>query len=98
MTPWPARRRPAVTLYGRRGCHLCTVAEADVRRVAGRHADVTVVDVDTDPALVARYTVRVPVVLVDGVEVAELQVDPRTVRAAVRAARRRAVPARLPAD
>lgn len=77
--------RPRVVVYSRAGCHLCADAEAIVRRYAGRRADVTVVDVDTDPALAARYTVRVPVVEVDGREVAELQVDPAAVRAALRA-------------
>lgn len=71
-------------MYGRAGCHLCADAEAIVRRLAGRRADVRVVDVDTDPALADRYTVRVPVVVVDGREVAELQVDPAAVRAALR--------------
>jgi len=72
-------------VYGRAGCHLCADAEAVVRRLAGRRADVRVVDVDRDPALADRYTVRVPVVVVDGREVAELQVDPAAVRAALRA-------------
>ena len=78
-------RQPRVVLYSRAGCHLCEEAEAHVRRIA---PDLPVVDIDTDPALTARYTVRVPVVEVDGREVAELQVDPAAVRAAVRAARR----------
>jgi hypothetical protein len=39
---------------------------------------------------VAAYGVRVPVITVDGEEVAELQVAPGTVRRAVRRARRRA--------
>lgn len=59
-------------------------------RVAGRGADITVVDIDADPELVDRYTVRVPVVAVDGVEIAEYHVDPRVLRAQLRAARRRA--------
>ena len=58
-------------------------------RIAGRSADITLVDIDTDPALIDRYTVRVPVVAVDGVEVAEYHVDPRMLRAQLRAARRR---------
>jgi hypothetical protein len=42
-----------------------------------------VVDVDSDPALADRYGLRVPVVEVNGVEVAEFQVDPAVVRAAM---------------
>ncbi len=57
-------------------------------RVAGRTADVELVDIDDDPTITERYTVRVPVVAVDGVEVAEFQVDARALRAKLRAARR----------
>lgn len=84
------RRRPVVTVYTRERCGLCRTAEEVVARVAGRIADIAVVDIDTDPELVDRYTVRVPVVVVDGVEVAEYRVDPRRLRAQLRAARRRA--------
>lgn len=48
----------------------------------------TTVDVDTSAALVERYGVRVPVVVVDGAEVAELEVAPGAIARAVRAARR----------
>lgn len=81
------RHRPRVVVYTRQGCGLCAAAEARVR-VEARRADVELVDVDRDPVLQRRYHVRVPVVTVDGVEVAELQVAPGQVRRAVRAARR----------
>ncbi|MPZ88524.1 MAG: glutaredoxin family protein [Nitriliruptorales bacterium] len=83
-----ARHRPRVTVYTRKGCHLCGEAEALVRRWARRNAEVDVVDIDTDPALIDRYTVRVPVVAVDDREIAEFQVDTATLRAAIREARR----------
>jgi len=54
-----------------------------------RRAEVVHVDVDDDPDLVTRYGVRVPVVLVDGEEVAELELARGVVRSAVRSARRR---------
>lgn len=54
-----------------------------------RRAEVVHVDVDDDPDLVTRYGVRVPVVLVDGDEVAELELARGVVRSAVRSARRR---------
>jgi glutaredoxin len=81
--------RPRVTLYTRRGCHLCEEAEAVVRRLTRWRADVEVVDIDADPALTDRYTVRVPVVAVNGDEVAEYEVDPAALRAALRSARHR---------
>ena len=81
------RHRPHVVVYTRQGCGLCEAAERQVA-AESRGADVELVDVDTDPELQRRYHVRVPVVAVDGVEVAEVQVAPGTVRAAVRDARR----------
>jgi glutaredoxin len=82
---WPRRRarRREVIVYTRQGCHLCAQAEAVERRVARGH-DVRLVDIDADVALTERYTVRVPVVTVDGTEVAEFQVDPAALRAALR--------------
>ncbi len=81
-------RPPHVVVYTRQGCGLCAQAERLVAREA-RRASVEHVDVDTDDRLVERFGVRVPVVTVDDVEVAELQVAPGTVRRAVRAARAR---------
>lgn len=81
-------RRPDVTVYTRRGCHLCEQAEAAAARITrGGRARLRIVDVDTDPALATRYGVRVPVVTIDGQEAAELEVDPAALRAALRAAR-----------
>ncbi len=54
-----------------------------VRGVAAGRADVVVLDIDADPALTDRYTVRVPVVVVDGREVAELEVSPWQIEAAL---------------
>jgi glutaredoxin len=81
------RRAVEVVVYTRRGCGLCRAAERLVADEA-RGCEVTHVDVDTDEELVDRYGVRVPVVVVDGVEVAELQVAPGEVRRAVRRAAR----------
>ncbi len=82
------RRRPTVTVYTRTNCGLCRRAEAVVVRVARGRADVELVDVDSDPELVARYTVRVPVVAIDGRELFEYEVDPRALRAALHGADR----------
>lgn len=80
--------RPVVHLYTRARCGLCRRA-AELVAGESRGAEVVTIDVDTDPDLVLRYGVRVPVVTVDGVEVAELEVSRGQVRAGVRAARRR---------
>ena len=81
------RARPEVVIYTRQGCGLCRQAEELVAHEAPR-ARVRHVDIDADEALVTAYGVRVPVVTVDGEEVAELQVAPGTVRRALQRARR----------
>jgi glutaredoxin len=84
------RRRPTVTVYTREGCGLCRKAEETVAVVAGRRADVVLVDIDAVPAITDRYTIRVPVVAVDGVEHFEHEVDPLELRRVLRAAARSA--------
>ncbi len=57
----------AIVLYTRQGCHLCDDAKAMLESAARRHPLVLqAVDVDTDPDLVARSGLEVPVVMIDG--------------------------------
>lgn len=81
------RARVQLKLYTRTGCGLCQQAERFVATEAGG-ADVHVLDVDTDEDLQARYGVRVPVLVIDGIEVAAYELSPGDVRRAVRTARR----------
>ncbi|MDP8927115.1 MAG: glutaredoxin family protein [Actinomycetota bacterium] len=82
------RRHPVlVEVYTRVGCGLCEHAERLVAEEA-RSAEIRYVDVDADPELQRRYHVRVPVVAVNGHEVAEAHLAPGCVRRAVRRARR----------
>ena len=54
----------ALTLYGRAYCHLCDDMIAALRTRQQRTPfALTVVDVDDDPALEARYGERVPVLV-----------------------------------
>lgn len=76
--------RPTVTVYTRAGCHLCEDAIAIVREVAAGRADVALVDIDADRDLYDRYTVRVPVIAIDGVEIAEYHVAREQLETALR--------------
>lgn len=72
-----------VTLYTRAGCHLCEIALGVIERVAAGRAEVELVDIGSDPRLLERYTVRVPVVAVDGREIAEYEIDAAQLDAAL---------------
>lgn len=60
-------------LYERAGCHLCAETHRALRRV-GLDLPLAIerIDVDTDDALMRRYTLRVPVVAVGPDELDEL--------------------------
>ena len=79
-----------VTLYTRRGCHLCEHAKEAI--LASKVAGFTIeeVDIDADPDLRERYTNDVPVVAVAGVDLFWHHVDPVAFAAEVSRAARRA--------
>ena len=81
------RRRSArpvevkVTLFTKVDCGLCLEAEAALRRLRRRIPfDLELVDIDSDEALFRRYWDRVPVMAVDGTEVAAAPLDERRLR------------------
>lgn len=81
--------RPTVLMYSRRTCGLCDEARAVIQRVGQREGfEFEEVFIDGDEDLERRYGLRVPVVLVDGAEVFEYEVDPRRLRLEVARARR----------
>lgn len=72
------------TLYSRSYCHLCEdmlQALLDLQQ-PGERFDVQVVDVDADPALVARFDELVPVLYGDpeGAELCHYFLDPAAAR------------------
>ncbi len=88
-----ARLRPReLVLYTRARCGVCRIAEARVQRevrltVPWRRPSVRLVDVDADPegeGLADLYGVRVPVVVLDDVELSELELASGIVRRALR--------------
>lgn len=63
-----------VTLFTRPGCHLCEEAE---RTLVALDLPFTLetVDIERDDELFKRYLERIPVVVVDGEELCDLEVD-----------------------
>jgi glutaredoxin len=78
---------PVVALYRRPGCPLCDEAEALLARLAP-HLQFTVeaVDIETDDDLLRRYMLEIPVVAVNGVEVARAPLRGDALEAGLRAA------------
>jgi len=68
-------------LYSRPGCHLCDDARAVIERVGAPFAEI---DITTDDALHAAYLERIPVVVLDGVELFEYFVDEDVLRRRLR--------------
>ncbi len=80
------RPRPsAVVLVTRSGCTMCAEAEPVVARAAAdAGVPLEVRDVDADPDDRARWSDKVPVVLLDGAEHAYWRIDERVLRRALR--------------
>lgn len=56
-----------LTVYSRPHCHCCVNALDLLTRYQARHGfTMEVIDIDTDPALVEKYTFSIPVVAVNG--------------------------------
>ena len=74
--------RTALTLYSRIYCHLCDDMLAALEALRGEFSfDVTVLDVDADPLLEARYDELVPVLTApDGTELCHYLLDTAKVR------------------
>lgn len=72
-----------IRLYTRVGCHLCEEALRIIHATVGPADVVELIDIDANPAITDDYTIRVPVVEVDGVEIAQYQVDPDTLQRAL---------------
>lgn len=72
-----------LTLITRNGCHLCVDAEAALARVLGRlgaeHPEIGYsiesIDVDQDSELLAKYSDEVPVLLLNGEQIAFWRID-----------------------
>jgi Glutaredoxin-like domain (DUF836) len=71
------------TVYSRPDCSLCDEFLLDLAAALGpaAAAEVTVVDVDSDPDLAGKYGQRIPVLVADGEFVCAYRVDIARVRA-----------------
>lgn len=73
-----------MTLLTRRACHLCGPVRATIAQVCAETGDRwREVDIDSDPDLRGEYGDQIPVVLVDGVQVAQYRLDAADLLAAL---------------
>ncbi len=60
-----------ITVYSKPGCHLCDRAKEVLSRCRHRVAfEIEIVDISQNPELLARYGQDIPVILLDGQEIA----------------------------
>ena len=74
-----------LTIYSKPGCHLCDEMKSTVLRVLStRTAEPTItveeIDISVDPALIDRYGLEIPVLLVDGKKAAKYRVSEEELR------------------
>lgn len=77
-----------LTILSRKDCHLCEV----IHRIAGHlqeelEFELTKVDIDQDRSLAEQYGSRIPVVLIDEVEVCSGKITEGELRRAIKKAR-----------
>lgn len=76
-----------VVVYTRAGCHLCDEAMAILRGLRSEVSfELSEVDIEQDDALLKLYQWRIPVVTVDGVEVAAAPIAAADLRRALASA------------
>jgi len=66
---------PALTVYSRRGCHLCEQLIEELLPLVREQLDIEVIDVDSRDDWREKYDSRVPVIEFDGRLVCELSLD-----------------------
>jgi len=65
-----------VKLYTRQGCHLCEAVEGILRQAMQRKAfELSIIDIDQDAQGRAMYSNDIPVVIVNGREIARHRLD-----------------------
>ena len=70
--------RPQLVLYSKPGCHLCDEMKHVLHRVRARTPfALSEVDISTDPDLLARYGLEIPVLEINGKKAAKYRITER---------------------
>ena len=67
---------PRLTIYSKPDCHLCHEMKDVVQRVLRGRPDIPLeeIDISNDPALLDRYGLEIPVLMIDGKKAAKYRV------------------------
>lgn len=86
-----ASEKKELLIFSRTGCHLCDVVEKMARRLQNDlHLEISKRNVEEDAALLRRYGDRIPVVVLDRVEVCSGPITQPALRAAIAQAGKKA--------
>ena len=74
-----------LTIYSKPGCHLCDEMKSTVHRVLSTRREepaisIDEIDISGDPALIDRYGLEIPVLLIDGRKAAKYRVSEEELR------------------
>ena len=73
-----------LTIYSKPGCHLCDEMKSLVHRVVAQHSNepiaVDEIDISSDPDLLDRYGLEIPVLLINGKKTAKYRVSEKELR------------------
>ena len=76
---------PRLTVFVRRGCHLCTDMTQALERLRPELGfEYSEVDIDRDPDLLSRYDTRVPVLVVGDTEICYYFLEEQRLRACLK--------------
>jgi thiol-disulfide isomerase/thioredoxin len=77
-------RRPVVVMYGKPNCSLCDAAMGLLRDLQRETPfEIESIDITADPDLFARYREAIPVICLEGVEIARGRVSQSAARSAI---------------
>jgi glutaredoxin len=79
-----------LTIYSRPGCHLCDEMKSLVHRISAQQSSdhaiaVDEIDISSDSALLDRYGLEIPVLMIDGKKVAKYRVSETELTQMIRA-------------
>jgi len=74
---------PQLQVYSRPGCHLCEQLLDALQPIIRGRAELTVLNIESNPEWIEKYSIRIPVVEMDGRFLCQYHLDTDAVTAAL---------------